>query len=161
MHALSVDGTCCLPAGFEVTEHQLIMVSWRECDYPSRIGVAAVSFLCGVALQQVCQRLQRLFAGSKQADAVQQVKETTQVVVHEAQHVSLCHAAIKKSCRDIDSATMASILAPVAFDSSLHFVDGTSHTLQYLLVLDALNFCFWPGVVFDSSNFQQASVPNS
>lgn len=135
------------------------MIFWRECDYASRIGVAAVSLLCGVALQQVCQRLQRLFVGSKQTDAVQQVKDSTQVVVHEAQHVSLSHAAIKKSCREIDSATMESILAPVAFDSSLHFVDGTSRTLQYLLVLDALNFCYWPGVVFVSAQFQQATVP--
>jgi hypothetical protein len=26
----------------------------------------------------------------------------------------------------------------------MHFVDGGPLTLQYLLVLDTLNFCFWP-----------------
>ena len=28
--------------------------------------------------------------------------------------------------------------------SDLHFFDGGAATLQYLLVVDALNFCFWP-----------------
>lgn len=123
--------------------------SWRDYHYGPCIGVAAVSFFFGIAFQQACQQLQRMFNRSTHEDAVQQVKDTTQMVVHEAQHVSLSQVAIKKSCRDIDSATMASILAPVAYDRSIHFVDGTSRTLQYLLVLDALNFCFWPGVYFN------------
>ena len=29
-------------------------------------------------------------------------------------------------------------------DAELHFFDGGPLTAQYLLVLDALNFCFWP-----------------
>ncbi len=29
----------------------------------------------------------------------------------------------------------------------LHFMDGGPLTAQYLLVVDALNFCFWPGAV--------------
>eukprot|EP00892_Ulva_mutabilis_P007559 jgi/Ulvmu1/5175/UM021_0192.1 len=120
------------------------MPPWKQYDFRSHIGVAAVSFFVGIAVQHVCHHLRQLFVPQKHANAVQLVKETTQQVVHEAQYVSVSHAAIKKCCRDIDSATMATILAPVAFDSTLHFVDGTSHTLQYLLVLDALNFCFWP-----------------
>jgi hypothetical protein len=37
----------------------------------------------------------------------------------------------------------------------LHYVDtscpdGCQRTAQYLLVLDALNFCFWPGEVWPS-----------
>lgn len=30
--------------------------------------------------------------------------------------------------------------------ADLHYVDGTALTVQYLLVVDALNFCFWPGM---------------
>jgi hypothetical protein len=30
----------------------------------------------------------------------------------------------------------------------LHFVDGSSLTAQYLLVLDAINFCFWQGAPY-------------
>lgn len=32
------------------------------------------------------------------------------------------------------------------FDTDLHYVDGGPLTAQYLLVVDALNFCFWQGV---------------
>ena len=35
--------------------------------------------------------------------------------------------------------------APATAVSELHYVDGTPLTVQYLLVVDALNFCFWPG----------------
>lgn len=28
--------------------------------------------------------------------------------------------------------------------AELHYLDGGPLTVQYLLVLDALNFCFWP-----------------
>ena len=34
----------------------------------------------------------------------------------------------------------------------IHYSDGGPLTVQYLLVLDALNFCFWPG------NFHLAST---
>lgn len=33
---------------------------------------------------------------------------------------------------------------PPGWDASVHFVGAPSDTVQYLLVLDALNFCFWP-----------------
>ncbi len=35
--------------------------------------------------------------------------------------------------------------SPKAFDEDMHFSDGGPLTAQYLLVVDALNFCFWPG----------------
>lgn len=31
-----------------------------------------------------------------------------------------------------------------------HYFDNGPLTVQYLLVLDALNFCFWPGTLFYS-----------
>ena len=37
-------------------------------------------------------------------------------------------------------------MSPKAFDEDMHFSDGGSPLMaQYLLVVDALNFCFWPG----------------
>lgn len=30
----------------------------------------------------------------------------------------------------------------------IHYFDNGPLTVQYLLVLDALNFCFWPGTLF-------------
>lgn len=38
----------------------------------------------------------------------------------------------------------------------IHYFDNGPLTVQYLFVLDALNFCFWPGscyVAFDFLNF--------
>ena len=37
----------------------------------------------------------------------------------------------------------ASLGEPPAWDASLHFRDGTWRTAGWVLVLDALNFCFW------------------
>ncbi|CAI5471145.1 unnamed protein product [Closterium sp. Yama58-4] len=42
------------------------------------------------------------------------------------------------------SGTHGLILPPWNFDG-VHFTDGGPLTVQYLLLLDALNFCFWPG----------------
>ena len=141
--------------GFKITVVPFTMDRWPQYDYRCQVGMVAVSFAIGIAVQQACQRLQRIWLPRRHANDVQLVKDTTLKVIHEAQHVTISHAAIKKCCRDIDLATMATIVAPVAFDSTLHFVDGTSHTLQYLLVLDALNFCFWPGAVSRSPIVQE------
>lgn len=39
---------------------------------------------------------------------------------------------------------LAAAPAAPGWDKSVHFADGGPLTAQYLLVLDALNFCFWP-----------------
>ena len=46
-------------------------------------------------------------------------------------------------------ATVASVWAAEpwpndAWDTSVHFFDGTERTLNWMALLDALNFCFWP-----------------
>ena len=33
---------------------------------------------------------------------------------------------------------------PPSWAADYHFCDGTDLTAQYVLVLDAVNFCFWP-----------------
>ena len=63
-----------------------------------------------------------------------------------AQHVSISKSAINRFTANLKVEDLARITAPTAYDASIHFVDGTWRTAQYLLVLDALNFCFWPGV---------------
>lgn len=35
----------------------------------------------------------------------------------------------------------------------IHYFDNGPLTVQYLFVLDALNFCFWPGTLFVFSNY--------
>src|SRR5207237_10247451 len=42
-----------------------------------------------------------------------------------------------------DLKASAQMPAPVWYEQ-YHFFDGTVRTLNWLLVLDALNFCFWP-----------------
>jgi hypothetical protein len=54
-------------------------------------------------------------------------------------------AAVERTAASISAADLQLITAPQAFDEDLHLVDGSPLTAQYLLVVDALNFCFWPG----------------
>lgn len=35
----------------------------------------------------------------------------------------------------------------------IHYFDGGPLSIQYLLVLDALNFCFWPGMLITLLQF--------
>lgn len=38
-------------------------------------------------------------------------------------------------------------LPPIKWDfEGIHYFDNGPLTAQYMLVLDALNFCFWPGM---------------
>ena len=39
---------------------------------------------------------------------------------------------------------MDKLVGPREFDADLHFCDGGDLTAQYLLLLDSINFCFWP-----------------
>ena len=51
-------------------------------------------------------------------------------------------AGIEKLVETIDS------IPKVNWDfEGIHYFDNGPLTVQYLLVLDALNFCFWPGML--------------
>ncbi len=70
------------------------------------------------------------------------VRETTAWVMSQATHVSLDESAVVRQ---------ADVLAPKLkspafreWDTHHHYTDNSPLTAQYLLVLDALNFCFWP-----------------
>lgn len=58
-----------------------------------------------------------------------------------------CTAGVQRLAASLAGA--APRFSPTSFDRQLHFFDeGRPELLaQYLLVLDALNFCFWPQVV--------------
>ena len=82
----------------------------------------------------------------EECTTVYQVKESTRAVMEAAQYVSISKSAINRLTASLKDEDLQGIMAPAAYDVSIHFVDGTWRTVQYLLVLDALNFCFWPGV---------------
>ncbi|GBF97280.1 hypothetical protein Rsub_09971 [Raphidocelis subcapitata] len=78
------------------------------------------------------------------------VLESCDYIVEKAKHVSIDADALQSAARellhDLPSARRG---AADGWDRELHFFDGGPHTLQYLLVLDALNFCFWPDGEFE------------
>jgi len=53
---------------------------------------------------------------------------------------TLLACLLKSSCHLPDTTTTRQHSC-----TELHYYDGGPHTLQYLLVMDALNYCFWPG----------------
>ena len=55
-------------------------------------------------------------------------------------------AAINNVVSLLTLGEVEAMVSPRAFDEDMHFSDGGSPLMaQYLLVVDALNFCFWPG----------------
>lgn len=53
------------------------------------------------------------------------------------------NVGIEKVVETIDS------IPKVNWDfEGIHYFDNGPLTVQYLFVLDALNFCFWPGILF-------------
>ncbi len=67
------------------------------------------------------------------------ILESLQPVLAQSEHVRLDLEALSRFSREIVTAKPG---AP-AWDSAYHFNDGTEKTVAYVLVLDALNFCFW------------------
>ena len=67
------------------------------------------------------------------------VLKTTAFVVKHARYVKLDHAAIA----DAADALAEKRVEPPAWNYEYHFFDGAERTVNYLFLLDALNFCFW------------------
>ncbi len=66
------------------------------------------------------------------------VRESARFVVKNADHVFIDAAAVPKLAEEI-------LPLPVPdWDCAHHYCDGTARTVAYLLVVDALNFCFFP-----------------
>ncbi len=49
-------------------------------------------------------------------------------------------------------------VAPPPWDRAHHFFDGTEKTVAYLLILDTLNFCFWPAAGTPKWEFKHAGI---
>ena len=67
------------------------------------------------------------------------VLKTTAYVVENARHVKINHAAVERAAETLAEKQVA----PPAWNYDWHFQDGTPRTINYLFLLDALNFCFW------------------
>ena len=80
------------------------------------------------------------------------VLEGARFVCERASHVSVDPNSLKNMAQELLP------LPPPAWDTRHHFVDGTGRTVSYLLLVDALNFCFFPEprwqVVVDGETLQ-------
>lgn len=68
------------------------------------------------------------------------VRETTAWVMSQAQHVTIDGAAIRREAKEMAAAGEQ----PAKWEHDYHYTDGGPLTAQFLLVVDAVNFCFWP-----------------
>jgi hypothetical protein len=69
-----------------------------------------------------------------------EVLETIRKVAEKSIHVRIDEQALGRFSRDL----VADGIEAPPWDSFHHFDDGREETVAYLLVLDSLNFCFWP-----------------
>jgi hypothetical protein len=69
---------------------------------------------------------------------MKKVLESARWVMEHAEHVTIDEDAVRRGARELAQQPLS-----FAWDG-LHFRDGTERTVQYLFVLDSLNFCFWP-----------------
>jgi len=71
---------------------------------------------------------------------MREVLETTKYVAEKSRLVWIDKQAL---ARFVQKLCGNEIKVP-QWDPCYHFCDGTEDTVSYLLVLDSLNFCFWP-----------------
>ncbi len=67
------------------------------------------------------------------------VLKTTAYVVQRARYVKINPDAIERAADMLAERRVE----PPAWNYEYHFFDGTERTVNYLFLLDALNFCFW------------------
>jgi hypothetical protein len=67
------------------------------------------------------------------------ILESLQPVIAQSEHVRLDLEALSRFSREIVTANQDAS----TWNNAYHFSDGTEKTVAYVLVLDALNFCFW------------------
>jgi Potential Queuosine, Q, salvage protein family len=78
-------------------------------------------------------------------------RETTEWVMSQATHVTIIDEVLSKlfdqeSIPGLESGQLVDLYTVKSFDKDLHFADLSRPDLviNYLLVVDCLNFCFWP-----------------
>ncbi|GFH19570.1 queuosine salvage protein, partial [Haematococcus lacustris] len=77
------------------------------------------------------------------------VLQTCEAVVRQATHVSINSSGLTKAAATVTETDLRRLSSLTSFDDQMHFVDrsspeGQALTATALLVVDALNFCFWP-----------------
>lgn len=72
------------------------------------------------------------------------VRESCQYVCEISNHVSISTSGLEHAASQFTPETLQSLTSEQSFDAELHLVGEGDLTAQYTLVLDALNFCFWP-----------------
>lgn len=80
-----------------------------------------------------------------QPDALGVLTSTREVVLR-AQLVQIAYSRIEQLAQQLTTAqpaTDAPFFAVPAWPAHYHFFDGSERTVNWLLLLDALNFCFW------------------
>ncbi|KYR02293.1 UPF0553 family protein [Tieghemostelium lacteum] len=78
-------------------------------------------------------------------NALELIRETTEYVSSQAKYVSVCEEALEKECKSFISEFIAKGSKREDWSANdFHYSDGTEQTAKFILVLDTLNFCFWP-----------------
>jgi hypothetical protein len=72
------------------------------------------------------------------------VLSTTRPVVEAAELVRINHDRLPVVAGQVRSFKQPGASGSSTWETHYHFFDGTARTVNWLLLLDALNFCFWP-----------------
>lgn len=72
------------------------------------------------------------------------VLSTTRPVVVAAGLVKINHGRLSVIAEQVRSFKLPGTAGSGTWEARYHFFDGTARTVNWLLLLDALNFCFWP-----------------
>ncbi len=68
-----------------------------------------------------------------------QILQSTAFVLQQARHVKINLNAIERAADELAEKRVE----PPAWNYEYHFFDGTARTVNYVFLLDTLNFCFW------------------
>lgn len=87
----------------------------------------------------------------------ERILESVAWVTSQATDVSMDREAIAKLVDELTDETLKRLYFLPHFDQDLHFIDlADPHlTAQYLMVLDSLNFCFWPHPTLEYEHIAQ------
>lgn len=82
------------------------------------------------------------------------IRESCLRVVEQAEHVKISDSAIAKYAAQMGDATIGDFRKDVEWDAQgWHYCADVNSlgplTVQYIFVMDALNFCFWPSPGFE------------
>ena len=77
------------------------------------------------------------------------VRRTTKSVAEKAKHVKISERGISELLAGQLSEEKVKALDLSKWDEADHFSKGDDLSVQYMLVVDAINFCFWPDGVLE------------